>query len=91
MANLIFQHLQILRKELDILRDNVLKAEAVTKVAKKKYNEESEKLNELQARFKAADDIRQEAYAHLQSLRKQLYEKVCCFDICVGSFCLMSK
>ncbi|GLT61143.1 hypothetical protein SLA2020_338680 [Shorea laevis] len=71
----IEERMKILRKELDILRDNVLKAEAVTKVAKKKYNEESEKLNELQARFKAADDIRQEAYAHLQSLRKQLYEK----------------
>ncbi|XP_059459730.1 uncharacterized protein LOC132189163 [Corylus avellana] len=71
----IEERLKFLRKELDILRDNVLKAEAVTKAAKKKYNEESEKLNEIQARFKAADDIRQEAYAHLQSLRKQLYEK----------------
>jgi hypothetical protein len=41
-------------------------------------------MNELQARFKAADDIRQEAYSHQQSLKKQLNEKVCFFDICVG-------
>ncbi|XP_042992478.1 calponin homology domain-containing protein DDB_G0272472-like isoform X1 [Carya illinoinensis] len=67
--------LKLLRKELDILRDNVLKAEAVTKTAKKKYNGESEKLKELQAHFVAADAIRQEAYAHLQSLKKQYYEK----------------
>ncbi|XP_041022044.1 calponin homology domain-containing protein DDB_G0272472-like isoform X2 [Juglans microcarpa x Juglans regia] len=67
--------LKLLRKELDILRDNVLKAEAVTKTAKKKYNGESEKLKELHAQFTAADAIRQEAYAHLQSLKKQFHEK----------------
>ena len=84
IAYLIYQHLQVLRKELDVLRENVLKAEAVTKAAKKKFNDESDKISELQAQFKAADDIRQEAYAHFQSMKKQAYEKVCCFDICVG-------
>lgn len=68
---------QLLRKEMDLLRDNVLKAESVIRAAKKKYNDESIKLDELQSQFKAADKIRQEAYANLQSLRKQLYEKVC--------------
>ena len=84
IAYLIYQHLQVLRKELDVLRENVLKAEAVTKAAKKKFNDESDKISELQAQFKVADDIRQEAYAHFQSMKKQAYEKVCCFDICVG-------
>ncbi|KAK9270106.1 hypothetical protein L1049_025680 [Liquidambar formosana] len=67
--------LKSLKKEADLLRENVLKAEAVTKAAKKKYFEETEKVNEFQAKFKAADDIRQEAYSHLQNLRKQLSEK----------------
>lgn len=82
-AELNLRYLQFLRKELDVLRSNVLKAEAVTKTAKKKSNDENEKMNQLQAQFRAADVIRQEAYAHLQSLKKQFYEKVCCFDICM--------
>ncbi|KAJ7981973.1 Proton pump-interactor 1 [Quillaja saponaria] len=69
------KHLQSLRKEIDGLRDNVLKAEAVTKAARKKYDDENDKLNTLLARFKAANDIRQESYAYLQGLRKQLYDK----------------
>lgn len=69
-------HLQSLKKEVDQLKDNLLKAEAVTKVAKKKYYDETEKLNKLLSQFKAADDIRQEAYAQLQGLKKQSYEKV---------------
>ena len=73
---------QLLRKEMDLLRGNVLKAESVIKVAKKKYNDESIKLDELQSQFKAADEIRQEAYANLQSTRKQLSEKVCTRDFC---------
>ncbi|KAF3945307.1 hypothetical protein CMV_028302 [Castanea mollissima] len=71
----IEERMKVLRKELDVLRENVLKAEAVTKAAKKKFNDESDKISELQAQFKAADDIRQEAYAHLQSMKKQAYEK----------------
>ncbi|KAB1203475.1 Proton pump-interactor 1 [Morella rubra] len=71
----IEERLKFLRKELDVLRSNVLKAEAVTKTAKKKSNDENEKMNQLQAQFRAADVIRQEAYAHLQSLKKQFYEK----------------
>lgn len=64
---------------MESLRQNVLKVEAVTKAAKKRYHDENSKLSELLAQFKAADDIRQEAYAKLQALRKQLYEKVCFF------------
>ncbi|KAG6591185.1 Proton pump-interactor 1, partial [Cucurbita argyrosperma subsp. sororia] len=71
----IEERLKLLRKEMDLLRGNVLKAESVIKVAKKKYNDESIKLDELQSQFKAADEIRQEAYANLQSTRKQLSEK----------------
>lgn len=61
---------------MDSLKHKVQKAEVITKAAKKKYYDENEKLNELQAQFKAADDIRQEAYAYLQRLRKKLSEKV---------------
>ncbi|TKY69133.1 Proton pump-interactor 1 [Spatholobus suberectus] len=70
-----FKHLQLLKKEMEVLRNNVLKSDAATKAAKKKYSDECEKLNELLARFKAADDIRQEAYAKLLALKKQLHEK----------------
>ncbi|KAI4317066.1 hypothetical protein L6164_024976 [Bauhinia variegata] len=70
-----FKHLQMLRKEVESFRHDVLKAEAVTKAAKNKYDDEYNKLSEFLARFKAADNIRQEAYAKLQALRKQLYEK----------------
>lgn len=71
-----FPSLQVLRKELDLLRDNLTKTEEATKSAKKRFNDENDKLNEIISQFRAADGIRQEAYAHLQSLRKQQYEKV---------------
>ncbi|GLT35310.1 hypothetical protein SLA2020_097770 [Shorea laevis] len=67
--------LKSLKKEADLLRDNFLKAEAFTKAARKKWSEENEKLSKLHSEFKSADSIRQEAYADLQSLRKQSYEK----------------
>ncbi|XP_052486482.1 proton pump-interactor 1-like [Gossypium raimondii] len=54
---------------------NLKNAEAITKAAKRKYYEETEKLSELQYQFKAANDIQQEAYAQLQRLKKQSYEK----------------
>ncbi|XP_039061169.1 proton pump-interactor 1-like [Hibiscus syriacus] len=67
--------LKSLKKEAEQLKADVLNAEAVTKAAKRKYHDESEKLNELQSRFKAADDIQQEAYAQLRTLKKHSYEK----------------
>ncbi|KAF2310817.1 hypothetical protein GH714_017443 [Hevea brasiliensis] len=69
------ERLKLLRKEADHLRENVLKAEAAIRNAKKTYQDENAKINELVAQFRAADDIRQEAYAHLQTLRKRLYDK----------------
>ncbi|KAH7566964.1 hypothetical protein JRO89_XS07G0001300 [Xanthoceras sorbifolium] len=71
----IEERLKVLRKEADSLRENVSKAEAATQAARKKHKDESEKLRELQAQFKAADDIRQDAYKSLQNLRKQAYDK----------------
>ncbi|XWS09796.1 hypothetical protein CRYUN_Cryun39dG0019900 [Craigia yunnanensis] len=71
----IEERLKSLKNEADQLKVNLLKAEAVTKAAKKKYHDETEKLNKLLSQFKAADDIRQEAYAQLQSVKKQSYEK----------------
>ncbi|KAM5574051.1 hypothetical protein ABKV19_013523 [Rosa sericea] len=71
----IEQRIKDLKKELDQLKDNLLKAQEVTQAAKKKYNVENDMLHELQYQFEAADATRQEAYVHLQSLRKQNYEK----------------
>ncbi|XP_030523044.1 calponin homology domain-containing protein DDB_G0272472 isoform X2 [Rhodamnia argentea] len=69
------ERLKSLRREADLLRENVLKAEAVTKSAKRKYSDERDRLRELQGQFRDADKIRQEAYIHLKNLRKQSYEK----------------
>ncbi|KAI3465500.1 hypothetical protein Pfo_022163, partial [Paulownia fortunei] len=69
------ERLKILRKELDILKDSVLKAEAAAVEAEKKYDDENKKVKELQAQFRAADDVRQAAYAQWQSLRKELSKK----------------
>ncbi|GFS38168.1 hypothetical protein Acr_00g0056100 [Actinidia rufa] len=66
---------QILKKELDCLKDKASKAEATIEVAEKKYNEECKKLEEFNAQFRAADDIRQEAYIDFKNLRRQFYEK----------------
>ncbi|XP_056159364.1 stress response protein NST1 isoform X2 [Syzygium oleosum] len=69
------ERLKSLRREADLLRENVLKAEAVTKSAKRIYSNERDRLRELQGRFRDADKIRQEAYIHLKNLRKQSSEK----------------
>ncbi|KAJ4830907.1 hypothetical protein Tsubulata_039028, partial [Turnera subulata] len=69
------ERLKSLNKEVESLRDKFLKAQSRTKEAEKKYDHENERMIKLQEQFKAADVIRQEAYAHLQSLRKQLYDK----------------
>ncbi|KAF8409858.1 hypothetical protein HHK36_002376 [Tetracentron sinense] len=66
---------RLLKSELDSLRNKVLQTEVITNTTKKKYFDENEKLKELQAQFKAADNLRQEAYTHLQNLRKELYDK----------------
>ncbi|CAK9145821.1 unnamed protein product [Ilex paraguariensis] len=60
----------ILRKELDCLKDKVSKAEAAAVLGGgEKYEDESKRLKELQAQFRAADDILQQAYSHFLSLR----------------------
>lgn len=69
------ERLKILKKELDNLKDGVLKAETVARTAQKKYEDESLKLKELIAQVEDANDIRQAAYHYLQSLKKELFEK----------------
>ncbi|XP_042508078.1 cingulin-like [Macadamia integrifolia] len=71
----IEERFKLLKQELESLRKKVSQTEGITKVARAKYFDENEKLRKLQSQFKAADDLRQEAYAHLQNLRKELYEK----------------
>ncbi|KAL1219765.1 Proton pump-interactor [Cardamine amara subsp. amara] len=69
------ERLKVLRKELATLRNDLSKAEAVTKAAKKKCDEEWEVQSKLQEQFRAADAVRQEAFVHLQDLKKQQREK----------------
>ncbi|KAK9059862.1 hypothetical protein SSX86_020566 [Deinandra increscens subsp. villosa] len=69
------ERMKTLRKELDSLKDKVAKAEAAVKAVGKTYDEESRRERELQAQFRAADDVRQTAYAHLNSLKKLSYDK----------------
>lgn len=57
-----------------------MKLEDAKKSLKNKYSHEFKKLGELQSDFRAADEIRQNAYMHLQDLRRQLYEKVYPYD-----------
>ncbi|KAK3014323.1 hypothetical protein RJ639_008916 [Escallonia herrerae] len=71
----IEERLKILKKELDALKDSVSKAEMASVAAGKKYDDESKRVKEFQAKFRAADDTRQEAYAHLLSLKRLLFEK----------------
>ncbi|XP_040948751.1 uncharacterized protein [Gossypium hirsutum] len=52
---------QSLKKEADQLKARLRNTEAITKAAKRKYYEETDKLSELQYQFKAANDIQQEA------------------------------
>ncbi|CAL0318559.1 unnamed protein product [Lupinus luteus] len=65
----------LLKKDYDLLRNNLLKAETVTKAAKDKYDQEWDKLSVLQGQFNVADNIRQEAYTKLRALKSQLHEK----------------
>ncbi|EOA39490.1 hypothetical protein CARUB_v10008095mg [Capsella rubella] len=69
------ERLKVLRKELDGLRNDLSKVEAITKAAKKKCDEEWEAQSKLQEQFRAADAVRQEAFVHLQDLKKQQREK----------------
>ncbi|GJY53181.1 hypothetical protein Tco_0444845 [Tanacetum coccineum] len=65
------ERMRTLRKELDSLKVQASKAEAAVKAIGKKYDEESRRERELQAQFRIADDVRQKAYLHFDSLRKQ--------------------
>ncbi|XP_010477353.1 PREDICTED: titin homolog [Camelina sativa] len=69
------ERLKVLRKELDGLRNDLSKVEAITKAAKRKRDEEWEAQSKLQEQFRAADAVRQEAFVHLQDLKKQQREK----------------
>ncbi|KAG8377187.1 hypothetical protein BUALT_Bualt08G0002100 [Buddleja alternifolia] len=71
----IEERLKILRKELDVLKNSVLKAEAAAVQAERKYEDENKKVKELQTQFRAANDVRQAAYVEWQNLRKELSMK----------------
>lgn len=70
--------MQNIEEEVNSLKDNVLKTEVAALVIGKIYDEEYEKGKELRARFQVAEEVCQQAYTHLYSLKKRLYDKVCC-------------
>lgn len=86
-------HMQILKKELDGLKDSISKIEEAATAAGREREDENRKAEELRVQFRAADDIRQAAYSQLQSLRKELFEEVSChfFIACLFSSSLMIK
>lgn len=69
------EQLKILRKELGNLKYTVSQAQTACDEAEGKYNIEHKKVKELQAHFRAADEVRQEAYAKFLSLSKELSQK----------------
>ncbi|XP_022874038.1 myosin-3-like [Olea europaea var. sylvestris] len=69
------ERLKELKKELDSLKVKVLRAEAAVIAAGKKYEDENKKVKELQDQFRAADEVRQAAYAQLVSLKKDFFDK----------------
>ncbi|XP_073053255.1 uncharacterized protein [Primulina eburnea] len=69
------ERLKTLRKELSNLKYTASKAQTACDEAEGKYNVEHKKVKELQAHFRAADDVRQEAYAKFLSLSKELSQK----------------
>ncbi|KAK1416543.1 hypothetical protein QVD17_32334 [Tagetes erecta] len=69
------ERIKSLRKELDPLKDMVLEIEGRLKLIIRDYEEESEKERDLKAKFRAADNVHQKAYARLNSLKKLSYDK----------------
>ncbi|XP_021841372.2 uncharacterized protein [Spinacia oleracea] len=69
------EQLKVLKKELDALRDSHAKFEESFRAAKKKHDAENALLNELKDQFISVDNVRQKAYVHFQTLKKQAFEK----------------
>lgn len=63
-----------MKKELDGLKSELLEDKSAASLSKEKYDAESKRLKELRVQYKAANAVRQEAYAHF----KELNDKVCC-------------
>ncbi|KAG6509336.1 uncharacterized protein LOC121974284 [Zingiber officinale] len=71
----IDEQFNLLKKELDSLRTEVLRTEANANAARKKYDEEQQILRRLQQQFRDADALRQKAYGHWRELKNKLTER----------------
>lgn len=77
-----------MKRDLSDLKAKVSDAEAAVILLGKEYNGESIRLKELQAQFRAVNDVRQDAYKYFSSLKRQLHEKVCSSILsCISLFC----
>lgn len=80
-----------MKKELGDLKAKVSNAEGAAILLGQEYNGECKKLREFQAQFRAANDVRQDAYQYYLALKRQLHEKVCSsISSCISLF-RMSK
>ncbi|XP_074304059.1 uncharacterized protein LOC141638547 [Silene latifolia] len=73
------EQLKVLKKELDALRVNFVKADEHVRAAKKKHDDESAVLADLKCQVRSTNDIRQQAYVHLQTLKRQRHQKNAAF------------
>ncbi|XP_042396523.1 uncharacterized protein LOC121986635 [Zingiber officinale] len=72
----IDERFNLLKKELDSLRTEVLRTEANANVARKKYDEEQKILRVLPQQFRDADALHQKAYGQWRELKNIVTERV---------------
>ncbi|XP_042374080.1 myosin heavy chain, skeletal muscle-like isoform X2 [Zingiber officinale] len=71
----IDERFNLLKKELDSLRTEVLRTEANANAARKKYDEEQQILRVLRQQFRDADALRQKAYGQWRELKNMVTER----------------
>ncbi|XP_074585326.1 uncharacterized protein LOC141841103 isoform X2 [Curcuma longa] len=71
----IDERFNLLKKELDSLRTEVLRTEANANAARKKYDEEQQILRVLRQQFRDADALRQKTYGQWRELKNMLTER----------------
>ncbi|KAI3721774.1 hypothetical protein L2E82_32792 [Cichorium intybus] len=85
------EHMRTLRKELEVLKNEVTKAEAATAVVEKKYDEISKRERELQPQFRTAD------YMSGREITHKIESLICQTSACIpqihssSSWCVQSQ
>ncbi|KAL5713713.1 hypothetical protein ACHQM5_015765 [Ranunculus cassubicifolius] len=69
------KRMKILKQDLDSARGTLRTIEDNADAARKRYFAEKEKLRDMQEQVRSANGLQQEAYKHLQKLKKNRYNK----------------